>query len=117
MTLTASCNNCGGSVDPSRKEVCPHCGQYAGKTIRATITDRIGIRDAVSRTVARTREFLEVHWGWAILLAVLVLVPPVIGEVFAGAWGFVVGLLLSILGIPVGVLAFTKVREITRERH
>jgi hypothetical protein len=113
MTLTASCKNCGGSVDPSRKEACPHCGQYAGKTIRATINDPIGIRDAV----ARTREFFEYHRGWAILLVLIVLISPFVGLVIAGGWGLVVGLLLSILSIPVGVLAVTKVRETTRKTH
>ena len=117
MTVSASCNNCGGSVDPSRDEACPHCGQYAGKTIGATVNDRIGIRDTVSESLSRAREFLQYHRGWAVLLAVIVLISPFIGEVIAGVWGTVVGLLLGILSIPVGFFAVTKVREITREDH
>jgi len=85
--------------------------------MRATINDRIGIRGTVSATLSRTQEFLQYHRGWAILLAAIVLISPFIGEVIAGVWGVVVGLLLGILSIPVGFFAVTKVREKTREDH
>ncbi len=112
VTTSAVCNHCGKSVDPSRDEACPHCGQYADKRIGVTVTDGIGVEDSVSW--AGMREFLSYNRVWAIVLAAIVLVSPFVGRVVGGAWGIPVGLFLGLLSVPVGYLAFTKVREITR---
>ena len=112
MTVRAKCNHCGASVDSSRDESCPHCGQYAGKTIQAAITEDVGVQD--SGTWARTREFLRYNWGWALALTAIVLLSPFVGLLIAGAWGIVVGLILSVLSVPVGYFAVTKMRETTQ---
>lgn len=118
MSVSASCNHCGKPVDPSRDEPCPHCGRYAGKTIQANIADRVGIIDRVQAAVLQThiREFLQYNRGWVLCLAAIILFSPFVGELIAGPWGIVVGLLLSVLSVPVGILAVTKVREI-REKE
>jgi hypothetical protein len=112
VTVTATCNHCGASVDPSRDEPCSHCGEYAGKSIQAAITDNIGVQDEVSW--ARVREFLQYNLWWALVLAVIVLISPFVGLLIAGTLGLIIGLLLSVLSVPVGVFAVTRVREITR---
>lgn len=111
----AVCNHCGASVDPSRDEPCPHCGQNAGKRIGAVQTDKLGITDD-SSSWALTRRFWEVHRVWAIVLAAIVVGSPFVGLVIAEVWSIFIGLLLGLLGVVVGVFAITRVRETERGR-
>lgn len=109
--MRASCNYCGASVDPSRDQPCPSCGQNAGKGIYSVQIDQIRITDSASW--ARAREFLRYNWAWAVVLAAIVIISPFVGLLIAGIWGIVAGLLLGVLSIPVGFFAITKVHEIT----
>jgi hypothetical protein len=109
---SATCNQCGKSVDPSRDQPCPHCGRYAGKKIQATVSDDIDVEESVSW--ARTREFWEINWPWLILVAVISMASPFLGLLIAGIPGVVLGLVIGAVEFVAGLYAIGKVREITR---
>ena len=108
----ATCNHCGASVDPSRDEPCPHCGQDAGKRISASITDQLSTSDSVSWE--RRREFWEVNWPWLVLVGIISIASPFVGLVIAGVPGVIVGVIIGVVEFVVGIYAVGKVREITR---
>lgn len=111
-SVGAVCNNCGASVDQSRDEPCPHCGQEAGKRIGVVVSDLLESRDSVSWE--RRREFWEVNWPWLILVSVISVTSPFIGLMIAGVLGVVVGLLIGVVEFVVGIFAIGRVREIMR---
>jgi ribosomal protein L37E len=108
---SAICNHCGKSVDPSRDEPCSHCGRYAGKKIKATVADGIGVGWSVSWT--RTREFWEINWPWLILVVVISVASPFLGLLIAGILGVLLGLVIGAAEFVVGLYAIGKIRDIT----
>lgn len=107
------CRHCGASLAPAHQGPCPSCG---GSGKDASVDIDFASSSQLTGSWERTREFLRFHWVWAIILSVIVLGSPFIGLLIAGPWGILIGFLLSVLSVPVGIFAVTKVHEILRGR-
>ena len=113
MRHNETCRWCGASLLPGHAGPCPNCGKE-GKKIVKVIKEEIQLRDSVSGTLERRREFLEQNPKVKWLLIVIDFGGPFLGLFFGGMPGLVVGLVLAAVSHLLGPLAMIKVIEIER---
>jgi len=107
--VAATCKWCDTSLSPSHTGICPKCGKE-GKNIVAEINETVVLSNSLNWK--RQREFFEENPKIKWLIITIALVSPILGLVFSGISGFVIGLVLGLLSYLLGPRAVTKVREI-----
>lgn len=105
---TTTCKWCGTSLLPSHIGPCPKCGKE-GKNIVVEIDETVRLKDSLN--LERRREFFEENPKIKWFIIAITLCSSLLGLVFSGLVGLVIGLFLGILSYRFGPLAVTKVRE------
>ena len=66
--------------------------------------------------LTKIHEEIQRHWRWYVIALGLAAVGAVVGYFIGGLLGVFVGLVLWLVGIPVGERSVTRVREIEHSR-
>lgn len=106
--VNAICKWCGTYLSLSHTGPCPKCGKER-KNIVVEIKDTVHLRDSLN--LETRREFFEKNPKIKCLIIAIALASPILGLVFSGLPGFVIGLVLGLLSYLLGPCAVIKVRE------
>jgi len=111
VKVTVTCKWCGSSLSSTHTGPCPKCGKEGKKgTIKTKET--IGVKDSLNWETRR--EFFETNPEVKWLINAITFGSPLLGFIFYGLVGVVIGLFFGILSSWLGPLAVTKVREVKR---
>jgi len=106
---TVRCGGCGKWLPPALEGPCPHCGSVVrkhSKHLSATA------HASASLTKQKVHEYWVKRPFLLATVVVLTFAAPVLGLVFAGLVGTVIGLCISVLSLILGFRAVTRVREV-----
>lgn len=80
------------------------------KKLRFQISDQIILKESVSRKLIR--QFYENNTIFIYLIVLITIASSIIGVIFAGSIGILIGLVLGGISFIIGAKARTKVKEI-----
>jgi len=87
---------------------------HVGKVVEVKLTGVEARAETGRLSWTRTREYWEKRSLVIFLVVALTLASPLVGLFLAGMAGVIVGLVVSVLSLVLGLVAITKVREVTR---
>jgi len=109
VKITATCKWCGIKLSPDHKGPCPKCGKE-GKKISIEITENLSLKDSLQWE--RAREIYKSNLKMILLLIGIIVFSSLLGVIFSGLLGFLIGIFFGGISVVVGIYAFIKVREI-----
>ncbi len=113
-TQMFTCQSCGATLSRTHSGPCPGCGKVGMHIAMHLNEGPMPFKDALAGE--RRAEFLEENPRIKWLLRTISFGSPLVGLIFAGAVGVLIGLGLGLVSHLLGPYAVIKVREILKFR-